>query len=287
MVEGNMGIDETGVAESKKKPVEPGVERNEQGRIVATGWPKTKKKEWLDAYKQIGKTVATQVKYEHIVKSMGKRTEQGYDVVKNLPFVLSRKDLSPYLRKEILLKSNKDRERKLLKICDIGGGTGDMLWKALYKIGEEAQNLELETTMTTLVHHDREETKRSTGIDKVRTLAVELPHDDMYEEYDIITCQNSVFNWSKFPELSTLNMWKMLREGGVIIGTAWKRAREIDGKNFDTITFLKNTELFDFEELGEANEGAAVAFKLTKKKLPAKTVINDTNLKIVRPKPAS
>jgi len=141
-----------------------------------------------------------------------------------------------------------------------------MLSTALRGVKRKREDLKTEATLTTLVHHDRHIRERMPGIDRVKTMAIELPPNDYYKKFDVITCQNSVYNWTKYPELATLNMWKMLRaEGGLVIGTSWKRAREIKGQTFNTIEFFESTPLFGFEYLGEANDGAAVAFKLTKK----------------------
>jgi SAM-dependent methyltransferase len=117
--------------------------------------------------------------------------------------------------------------------------------------------------MTTLVHHDQDMLgKNKDAIDHLRTMAVELPPDDMIEAFDIITAQNSVFYWSDHPELALLNIWKMLKPGGTLLATIPPRQREINGENVDIRTVISSSELFNYEEIGGNDK--AIFVRLTK-----------------------
>jgi len=100
---------------------EPGIVRNVGGRIVATGWPLEDTSKWPIAYQDLGESIAKQVRYELFVKKEGRPDRDGYQVTPETSFVLSRTDLSPYLKKA-LLEIPWGNEEEVLKICDIGGG---------------------------------------------------------------------------------------------------------------------------------------------------------------------
>lgn len=249
--------------EQETQIAEPGIVYNREGRIIATGWPEVARNNWPQAYRTLGKNIARQVKFELFVRKCGTQNPDGYEVVKGAMFFLRRNDLAKPLSDEVLAR--KPISGESIKVCDIGGGSGEMLGQALERIATETPALKIEATLTTLVRHDKSIQKNFPRINFIRTMAVEFPPDEFYQAFDVITCQNSVFNWTENPELAVLNMWKMLREGGVVIGTAHKKPRMIDEKEFDTLSYLKSLPNFYFEEIGDVNKENGVAFKLVRK----------------------
>lgn len=158
-----------------------------------------------------------------------------------------------------------------LEICDIGGGAGVLLgsatteyrsqWGAHKDFGRS-----LKTTMTTLLHHNDQrviEEEYPNAIDDVRTMVIELPPDDFYNRFDIITAQNSVYYCSQHPELATLNIWKMLKDGGVALVTIPQGVREIERiigskiyNYFNVEKYLQSCGLFMYQEIGKNEDGS-------------------------------
>jgi len=121
--------------------------------------------------------------------------------------------------------------------------------------------------MTTLINHDPEVLAGRMGaIDNLLVgMAVELPGDDLFERFDVIVAQNSVFFWSHYPELALLNMYKMLKPGGVILVTVPIAPQPVAGDEvLDMGDLVWECELFSCEPIAESAED--VRFRLEKAK---------------------
>jgi SAM-dependent methyltransferase len=182
-------------------------------------------------------------------------------------FNLDSQTLSTVLEDEINLKMTED-ESSIVDVCEIGAGNGDMLYNVAIKYkGQRPHYIgtkdRLHTTMTTLIHHEDDSFlgRENRIIDQIRTMAVELPPDDFQRRFDILAAQNSVFYWSQYPELAVTNMWKMLKEKGVVLATIPRSIRDINGKPFDLVTFLKSSPLFEYEEVENGRASRTIRLK--------------------------
>lgn len=260
-----------------RKNTEEGVVRNSKGRIVETDWPKTPHSHHKEAYKEIAESLKDQVKFEMSLRGMSKRQSltssyMGIYRTENTVFYTSSNLLAPELQQELAEKMQDPESPKNIRICDIGGGAGILLTANVAEYKESHLNAPKEktltTVLTTLIHHDArvlQEIQEMGRIDSIRTMAVELPHDDFYQFFDIIICQNSVFHWSDYPELATLNLWKMLRENGIVIANIPSSERNLNGTLFNVKDFLENSNLFKTEIVRSQTKGRALKVILRKK----------------------
>lgn len=140
-------------------------------------------------------------------------------------------------------------------ICDIGGGNGRFLRRALLEYaspyGDKHEKLgQLETTLTTLVHHDRENLRDpDQAIGQIKTMAIELPPVNFYAKFDIIIAQNSVFFWTDNPELALHNLHGMLAEDGVALITIPPLPKLCGEEEVDIFELITTSTLFTTTEI--------------------------------------
>lgn len=241
---------------------EPGIIRNSEGRIIATGWPDVPKGQWPFAYKELGKSVARQARKELDLRKHAPQNIFGaYKTREGLVFNLADKTLIVCLKSEVDSRMNRRKGEDVVRICDIGGGIGTLLTSGVAEYKSPYENKPrigkyLNTTLTTLVIHDKDSLdEKRYAIDDIKPMAIELPPNDFYGRFDIIIAQNSVFFWSAHPELATLNLWKILRKGGVVLATIPCGYLPIPPQDpestniFPVEKYLAKSSLFNYEEL--------------------------------------
>lgn len=204
---------------------EPGVVRNNVGRIVQTGWPHVPIEEYPRATQELRWYVDTQANDEFEWRRNIRRDKHGYfNVATGQNFFLSGTILDRHVKKAIRARMRSGNE--VVTICDVGGGDGSLLvaatadWTgASGRFREEKHRLQ--TTLTTLINHDQETlaSRQHAVHTVVEGFAIELPPENMAGQYDIVIAQRSVYNWSKFPELATQNLVRMCKPNGIIFAT--------------------------------------------------------------------
>lgn len=227
---------------------EQGIVRAPNGRIIATGWPVVPQQLWPSAYEEVSHVIAEQVDHERSLRRMAQKNERGAyaQIGEERVFNLKGTQLVPVVEEEILRRLHDRNDDQPVAICDIGGGDGTLLRAATFDLRRKPETADrITTTLTTLVHHATE----YQGIDEIKTMAIELPPTEFFGKFDIIIAQNSVYFWTNFPELATLNMWKMLKEGGVVLATVPSVSRTLNDMAFDTKNYLRNSPLFEYQHI--------------------------------------
>jgi 2-polyprenyl-3-methyl-5-hydroxy-6-metoxy-1,4-benzoquinol methylase len=245
---------------------EPGIIRNSVGRITETGWPEIPVDKWPLAHAEISAEITKQVKYDSIVAEILQR--HGTDRYGAVPLahyyvrgtVLSRA-FSAAVQDQIKQTTDQD-----INVCDIGGGDGTLLGRVLEQFNRQNSLYDtggktIRATLTRLVDFGL---NQDATIDRVSHTPVELPPDDFYEAFHVVTSQNSIYHWSRFPEVATLNVTKMLKPGGIFLTTAPFEPVEVrNDPNFDMFEYLKNNPYLKL--LGVNNSdlegGSIMAFK--------------------------
>lgn len=249
--------------EGESNPQEPGIERTDDGRISATGWPHVPMSYWPVAASELQEAVQEQTAIERVIARQPINLLGQIRMFGRSVFNLGSTDLVEWIEPAIDAKlQNNDH----VEICDVGGGNGQLLesairiWKNPYA-KRYAERSRLETTMTTLVRFNDETLDGRLGIDHLLTdTAIELPPDHFYERFHIVIAQNSVLHWSPFPELTLLNLYKMTKSGGMILATVPHEGAQVDddGTRFDTYAYLFACGLFGIEELKRKEKVACV-----------------------------
>lgn len=248
---------------------EPGIERNDFGRIIKTGWPTISYNLWPDAYHELVQSIKEQRAYEERIVRVAGISFDGVIEVGGYSFNLNGDSLEKDLKSLLAEKMGNVRNGDVLEVGDLGGGSGYLLdrgtmeWKHPHSKGFTKRN-QIHTTMTTLTVHDREmvEAHRH-AIDRlVVGMGIEQPCNDMYQKFDVVTAQNSIFYWSKYPELALLNLWKITKEDGVDLVTVPKGPFFREQGDIDKVGMIKNCRLFNHIQIGE-NE-RQVRFRLEK-----------------------
>ena len=143
--------------ESQYRKSENEVVRNSKGRIVQTGWPFAQPDLWPEAYTEIFHMHEEQKKYEKLLMDIGE--VDAFGAIRyggNLVFNLSAITLRDKLIDNIHAKVNSPGlDREAVRVCDIGGGDGNLLGNVMYKFRSKyaLPNLhgrEVRTTMTSL-----------------------------------------------------------------------------------------------------------------------------------------
>jgi SAM-dependent methyltransferase len=183
--------------------------------------------------------------------------------------------LAPYIADELIRKMNAQKSTDI-ELCDVGGGNGHLLQVATYLWTGSAtsrlrlQRSRLKITMTTLYKHqpDLLDLRREIIDNLIIGTGIELPTNDLYNRFDILVAQNSVFFWSNYPELALTNLYKMCRPGGVVFATAPVGPITVAGKaEIYLVDVIPTSQLFVCDVLEVREEYAA--FKLTKVIEPA------------------
>jgi SAM-dependent methyltransferase len=224
---------------------ELGVVKNSWRRIVATGWPEIGKDEWPEAFGELERSVKRQMEAELEAREVyfqdGDESPRIHGKVFHLNDAVLWRRLHELIEGMIATKPLK----RPIRVCDVGGGLGGLMAKTSFAFEPGL----VECSMTTLVDFKPQEEVRKLGISRVESMAIELPLDSFFASSDVIVAQNSVFYWSAYPELATLNLWKMLDKGGVVLATIPSASGSLLPVGFNTEKYLRESALFDFEQL--------------------------------------
>lgn len=251
---------------------EPGIVRNFLGRIIETGWPTIPTAKWPLAYQELQKGVASQTAFErHLIDGTLPEGYISQDLWGNFHtsnggrFFLGGDDLLDTARTYLQSRMIHLPEKAAIHVCDLGGGNGFLLertvinWKNPHSPGYALRD-RLNTTLTTLVNFDPDLlASRRYDIDQLLVgTAIELPPDNLFANFDLVLAQNSVFFYSIFPELATLNLRKMLRPGGVIFATLPLKPFLNELAGFDLREYLRRQSLFRYQELERKGDGLLI-----------------------------
>ena len=247
---------------------EPGVERNIQGRIIATGWLVKHRDLYPQTCVELEGEIQKQIQLERMFIDGGIKVNSALEMGSG-KFTLGGISLAPYMSEEIAQRVKKIGEDELVEVCDIGGGNGRLLETVMHnwtspQSRERGLRNRIRTTMTTLINHEPELLKsRGAAIDKVVVgMGIELPNDDLYRKFDVIAAQNSVFFWTQYPELSLLNMYKMSKPNGVALVTIPRVPVAVKGdRAFNIEEFVWGSDLFTCEQLQERDEDILLKLK--------------------------
>lgn len=235
---------------SGNHPVEPGVVRNDVGRIIETGWPQIPPDQWSVAYAELHAAIKKQIMIEELMEQGMMRDRRGALRFGNGLFNISDVSLGRDLSDAIYLKLEDlaDEADGVVKVCDIGGGDGSLLgnvvWQFRGRFAVYDGAGKIETTMTSLIDFGLREIT-TTSVDRTVLTSVELPPDDFYQAFDIVTAQNSVYFWSSYPELATFNVYKMLKSDGLLLATLPQEPFNIQNEtNFRPLEYLQSNPYF-------------------------------------------
>ena len=252
-------------------PTEPGVVRNQSGRIIETGWPRVGRQSYPTAVAELETSVKKQIKLEKTIVDVGYRDVLGTIRTRSGVFNLGGATLVFELQELLSQKMKNVHQGEVVEVCDVGGGNGFLLergtieWTNINSRGYRQRN-QLETTLTTLIKHDEELLdSRKNAIDNlVEGMGIELPQDNFFERFDAIVAQNSVFFWSQYPELALRNLYKMSKPGGsVLVTIPTARVPVYKDNAFDMEDLISGCEYFDCAQIKRKDGG--VAYRLEKK----------------------
>lgn len=232
-------------AEQLNGIAEPGIVRNSRGRIVETGWPPIKSDQWPIAHKELSDAVSEQADYERLLRGLPVDNIDRFGTLRygsgvfNSGRVTLGWRLKDVLDTKFAAVAGTDEK---VRYCDIGGGDGSLVINAVlpYRARRSVQGSQLETTMTTLLDYGIRYSGW-TAVDRTVETGVELPPDEFYQAFDVISAQNSIYFWSQYPELATLNVAKMLKPGGVFLATLPKKPLDVKNEaGFDPLSYLQS-----------------------------------------------
>lgn len=250
---------------------EPGILRNKQGRIIQTGWPEVPRISYPEASAELENTVHEQIGLETIFMAGGVKVNTAIHLGSG-KFSLGGIRLAPYTTGEISRRVLKANTGEVVEVCDVGGGNGRLLETVMHSWASSPSRDRhlrgrIHTTMTTLIDHEPEllQSRRDAIDDVVIGMGIELPNDDFYKKFDVITVQNSVFSWTQYPELALLNLYKMCKPDGVVLATIPKAPVPVKGnQSFDTDELMWESSLFACEELERGDEDILLRLKSKK-----------------------
>lgn len=152
-----------------------------------------------------------------------------------------------------------------IEFCDMGGGAGDLYRSTLNQIPYDLDTSRIRCTVTNLVPPTKAQiTENTEYVYSWRNACVELPPKDFHQKFDLIVCQNSVFYWTRHPELALSNLVKMLKKDGVLIFNFSPTGLATgEFEPFDTLGFLQKQT--DLEFLVPVLEGRSYAVVLARK----------------------
>ncbi len=226
---------------------EEGVVRNEQGRILATGWPFVPVDKWPIAHAELAEMLQRQSRMEEMLIEKGRmdalgRIHFGNNGLFNISGITLRDHLVAGISEHM---NNPYMEDNEIRVCDLGGGDGNLLANTMWKFRRSKYALPnpygraVRTTLTSLTDFGVAYEHRGM-IDETYYTGVELPPDEFYEAFNVVTAQDSVCFWSVYPELASMNIYKMLKPNGMAIVTVPTGPIEVYGdQTFDMIAHLQ------------------------------------------------
>lgn len=238
---------------------------NSSRRIISIGYPDFDPALCPETHREILDTLQSQLEFENwlaqsIAQGVIQVTGEGAALLKHGTFNLDSAHLLPYVIPEIVNLARTVEEP--IRVGDIGGGNGGLLAAVKMAVPEG-----IHTTLTSLYTHDRSliaQRLHEGVIDEYREMAIELPDTDLYQSFDMLIAQRSVYLWSQFPELATEHLLKMLKPGGMAIVTATSVMYEVSQRElFSAPGYLEQQIDWHTEHLGSDRPEETEIYRLS------------------------